>query len=466
MTSPCEATHVLKTLSGFVSLALLLGVGGASAGADGIGDPYYPQDGNGGYQVSHYDVALSYDPARADYLVGETTVSAVATQGLNRFDLDLEGFNVASVTVNGLPVKAFERRDEHELVITPGESLRRGQQFNVRVRYSGTPGLFWMTADDAGAVHAFGEPRSASSWYPVNDHPSDKATFHLAATVPRGWTAIGSGSPGRTTRHGGKTTFEYNETRPVASYLTGLVIDRMAVHRSVLTDGTPVIDAYLPGAETSKPSEDRLPEILNFLTSTFGPYPFSSAGGIFYPGDTGGGFELQQRPVYPGGISTDQFTVIVHENAHQWFGNSVSMRDWRDICIKECFASYAEWLWNEAKEGHNLDADYRATIDKKKNDASFWKEPLYDPGPFSYGGAYTVGPLMLHALRRTVGDDVFFRTLRDWLHIHRYANASWPEFERLAGKESGTDLTRFFQAWAHSTSVPADQYLYPRSLKN
>ncbi|RJQ80605.1 M1 family metallopeptidase [Amycolatopsis panacis] len=449
--------------------ALLLGLGTASAapspGSDGIGDPLYPQDGNGGYRVSHYDVKLDYDPAKPDFLVGDTTVDAVATQDLSQFDLDLEGFTVDSVTVDGVPA-AVRRAPKHELVITPGQPLARGKRFAVRVRYSGRPGVAWSTASDQGAVHVFGEPHTASGWYPVNDHPSDKATFHVAVTVPdAGWSVLANGAPETPIVRNGKKTFGWTENRPVASYLTGLVIDKFTVRTSKLADGTPVVDAYAPGAESAEPFGRRLPEVMDFLVSKFGPYPFSSVGGIFYPGDSGGGFELQQRPVYPGGIAAKDFTTIVHELAHQWYGNSVSVRSWRDVCLKECFATYTEWLWNEAKEGHDLDAEYRQKVAAAKADPEFWQSPLADPGKELYGGSYTVGPLMLHALRRTIGDAAFFRVLKDWPREHRYGNAAFTDFEQLARRNSGQDLRGFFQAWAYSTTIPSDQYLYPGTLR-
>ena len=445
-----------------LSLASSTAYAGASPGSDGVGDPAYPQDGNGGYQVTHYDVKIDYDPAKPDFLIGDTSLEATATQNLSRFDLDLEGFEVGSVTVNGKQA-AFTRSGEHELVITPAKAIANDAHFVVRVKYQGTPGLFWMTADDAGAVHAFAEPHSASSWYPVNDHPSDKATFRLGITLPDrpGWGVVGNGVPSPPTVAQGKKTFVWTESRPVASYLTGVVIDKLTTYTKTLADGTKVIDAYTAGAEkTSKAQEDRLPEVMTFLTRLYGRYPFPTVGGIFYPGaGDSGGFELQERPIYSGGVSAKYFTVIVHEVAHQWFGNSVSVKQWKDICLKECFASYTEWLWNEAKEGRDLDADYRQKVQESKADPDFWKYPLADPGDGFYGGSYTVGPMMLHALRRTVGDAAFFATLKTFVRLHQYGNASFADFEQLAQQVSHRNLTGFFKAWAHSTTQPADEYL-------
>jgi aminopeptidase N len=436
-----------------------------SPGADGLGDPLFPQDGNGGYHVSHYDVKLDYDPAKPDFLSGDTTVEAVASQDLNRFNLDLVGFSVTSVEVNGAPAAKFAREGGHELVITPAEVLRTGATFTTRVVYSGKPGLFWMQSDEAGSVNVLGEPHSATSWYPVNDHPSDKATFHLAVTLPdNGMEVVGNGEPEAPTVHDGRKTFGWNEKAPIAPYLSGLTIRRMTVVRSALADGTLVVDAFAPDAETAMPAANRLGEVVGFLSSKFGKYPFSSSGGIYFPGEGGGGFETQDRPMYPNGASLAEFKAVVHEIAHQWFGNSVSVKTWADICLKECFATYAEWLWNEAKNGHNLDNDYRAQVNEHKADAQFWSMPLAEPGDAFYGGSYTVGPLMLHALRRNVGDTAFFTTLQTWNEQHKHGNASFAEFETLAAQQSKQDLTGFFKAWAHSSVIPPDEYLFPKSL--
>lgn len=157
---------------------------------------------------------------------------------------------------------------------------------------------------------------------------------------------------------------------------------------------------------------------------------------------------------------------MVHENAHQWFGNSVSLSDWRDGCLAECFAQYAVQLWYE-KFGDDLDNGfYRAMVEQSTADPAFWTTKLYDPGQGREldGALYDKGSMMVHALRRTVGDPAFFATLNRWSREHRYGNASWPQFEALAEEVSGKDLTGFFDAWAHSTTAPEKKYLFPGSL--
>ncbi|MFF0292246.1 M1 family metallopeptidase [Kitasatospora sp. NPDC004614] len=439
-----------------------------ASAATGI-DPYFPDDGNSGYDVGHYDVRIAYDPARTDHLDGDTTVTARATRTLDRLSLDLKGFTVASVTVNGTPARSISRSGEHKLNIVPARPLAGGATFTVRVKYAGTPDAEgWHTLADGGA-NVTGEPHSATSWYPSNDHPSDKATFALTATVPDGWTAIGNGRPGPTTTARGTTTFRWNEDRPMATYLSTVAIDRFTVHRAQLPDGTPVITAYSPDATIDPASEAEQQDILAFLASKFGPYPFSSAGAIVVgmPKNPGPGgpvaLETQSRPTYSGAIFD---MSVVHENAHQWFGDSVSFTDWRDGCLAECFAQYANQLWEEHK-GSNLDTGfYAAEIANNKDNPGYWSTKLYDPGAGKEldPALYFKGSLMLHALRRTVGDDAFFTTLRRWTTDHAYGNASFPQFEALAAQVSGQDLKGFFDAWAHGTSIPAKQYLYPGTL--
>ncbi|MGH3881092.1 MAG: M1 family metallopeptidase [Actinophytocola sp.] len=439
----------------------------AEPGADGVGDPYYPQDGNGGYDVTGYHVSISYDP-KSRQLTGDTRVAAKATGDLERFNLDLSGLKVSAVEVDGEAAK-FERQGEHELVVTPAASVADGAEFTARVRYAGVPkgpeesslgDNGWQLAQSGGAFVA-GEPHSAATWYPANDTPRDKATFKLDARVPNGWSVISNGrekppTPG----DDGWTTYHWEEPTRIATYLTTVGIDRWKFDRSTLPGGIPVVSAYAPGVEYKRDVESGLPEIIEFLSSKFGPYPQSAAGGIYINEDIGFSLETQGRPIY---ASWAELTVVVHENAHQWFGNSVSVQSWSDICLNECFASYAQWLWDEAKEGVNLDDQYRQEAARANN--RLWGGKLYDMGAGNeFTSVYDKGPMALHALRREIGDRAFDRVLREWPAQHRDGNASWPEFEQFVQKVAGKDLSGFFGAWFHADTEPAEKYLYPGSL--
>lgn len=440
----------------------------AAPGADGVGDPYYPQDGNGGYDVSGYHVSISYDP-ESRHLDGDTEIAAKATGDLERFNLDLQGMKVSAVQVDGKAAK-FERAGKHELVITPAATVADGAAFTTRVRYAGVPAKSeegnlgdngWQISRSGGAFAA-GEPHSATAWFPANDTTRDKATFKLDARVPNGWSVISNGRDTAPTKGtDGWTTFHWTETTPMATYLATVGIDKWTFDRSTLRGGVPLVSAYAPGVESKRNIESRLPEVLDFLSSKFGPYPQSAAGGIYINEDIGFSLEIQTRPIYASWV---ELPVVVHENAHQWWGDSVSVQSWSDICLNECFASYAEWLWDEEKEGVNLDDQYRKYVARATDE--FWSGKLYDMGAGNeFTSVYDKGPMALHALRREIGDDKFNRVLREWPAKHRNGNASWPEFEQFVQDIAGKDLNGFFLAWFHADTQPDDQYLYPGSLR-
>lgn len=435
-------------------------------GASGIGDPYYPNAGNGGYDAQGYDVSVRYDPD-SGVLHGDTTMTARARKPLSRFNLDLRGMTVESVRVDGTRAR-FARRGAHELVVTPAQPTAGDAQFRVRVRYHGTPertdsdlGSNGWHRTPSGGAFALGEPPSASFWYPSNDHPRDKATFRLTARVPQGWTAVSIGRAERTSTRDGWTTSRWVEPEPVAGYLTTVAIDRFDVTRSELDDGTPMLNAFAPGSDDLRPQARRTGEVVRFLESRFGPYPASTTGGIYLGADTGYALETQGRPTYDAGA---ELSTIVHELAHQWYGNEVSVNSWADICLNECLASYAQWLWTEGKEDVDLDARYREIVGSASED--FWAPRLYDMGAGNeFQGVYDKGILAMHALRRQLGEKAFWTMMRTWPREHREGNASWPEFERLAERVSGQDLDGFFAAWFHHGGRPGE-HLYPGSLSN
>jgi aminopeptidase N len=440
----------------------------AAPSSDGAGDPYYPKDGNGGYDVTAYHVKISYNPADKS-LTGDTLVTAKASNDLSEYNLDLNGLTVESVEVDGAKAK-FARTGEHELVITPAKAVTSGASFATRVKYKGVPESAeagslgengWQLSSSGGAFAA-GEPHSATSWYPANDTPKDKATFKLDARVPNGWSVISNGRENPSTPGtDGWTTYHWTEPNRIATYLTTVGIDRWTFERSTMPDGTPIVSAYAPGAEGKKNVEARLPEVLAFLAEKFGPYPQSAAGGIYVNESIGFSLETQGRPIYANWAELD---VVVHENAHQWYGDSVSVAEWKDICLNECFASYAQWLWDEAKRGVKLDDQYRTEVARSTD--QFWSGKLYDMGAGNeFTSVYDKGPLALHALRRQIGDGAFDEVLKEWPAKHKDGNASWPEFEKMVTDVSGQDLTGFFAAWFRGDTQPADEFLYPGPLR-
>ncbi|MEU8897927.1 M1 family metallopeptidase [Nocardia sp. NPDC048505] len=434
-------------------------------GAPGLGDPYYPLDGNGGYDVGHYEIGIDYDPPTR-HLAGTARIEARATQALRAFNLDFDGPEVRMVTVNGLPA-AWDRNGEHELTVTPSVPLLPGLPFVALVDYAGPArdemGAGWTISPSGGAFVA-GQPHSAATWYPLNDTPLDKATFTLHTTVPAEWEVMSNGRRTRNEVRGDKRIVSWESKHPVLGYLTTVAIDRFSFLEQQRPDGTPLLSAFAPQAEDNRETERRLPEILDFAESLYGPYPFDAAGGIYVDAELEISLETQTRPIY---APWTDLETVVHEIAHQWWGDAVSVRQWSDICLNECFASYtADYLWGERKEGVDVDTQYREKLAKYLDNPKFWEIPLDNPGAGrEFTSVYYRGPLFLHALRKQLGDDVFFGAVKEFLRAHAYGNASMLEFRTFVQSKSGTDLTGFLRAWLDTEEPPADEYLFPGALR-
>ena len=638
-------------------------------GAPGIGDPYFPTEGNGGYDVRHYDIALDYRPA-TDLLRATTTISARATQALSAFNLDMHGLTVRSVRVDGHSAR-FSRAGD-ELTVTPRHALKDHARFTVVVTYDGVPQAIddpqlglngWINTDD-GALVA-GQPYGAATWFPVNDHPLDKASYTFSATVPRGLEAVANGRLVSQRDHGGSTTWRWDAPDPMASYLatvdigeydlttrkvdgiryvdavdpdldappieatagttfawsqqanasykrlartvtipagaTGaaatlsFLVDRdteegwdyafveaapsgsddwttLAETGGATTQDTgnascadlldqhPFLAHYLsdpgggaacdptgstgewnaatgqgdgwehwsfdlsayaggsvdlaityvsdvtvqgagvavdaivgPGGQGSTSFEDgtldgwsvpgspettanendwiattegpapigtkiraslaREPEIVDFLSSQFGRYPWRDSGAIIDDLQIGFALETQTRPVYSpafwGGDQAGGDAVIVHELAHQWYGDSVALARWQDIWLNEGFATYAEWLWAEHEGFFTPQEVFEADLSGIPPDDEFWELPIGDPGPGQLfaGPVYERGGLTLQALRNQIGDRTFFTLLRRWASINRNGHGTTPEFIALAERLSGQQLDGLFDTW-------------------
>lgn len=643
-------------------------------GAPGIGDPYFPLAGNGGYDVKHYGLDIKYTPD-TDRLAGVAVITARATQDLSAFNLDLHGLTVRSLTVNGLSAR-WSRHDD-ELTVTPRKGLPSGRTFVAVVRYDGVPGIITnQSLGDGGVFHTddgmviVGQPDVASTWFPVNDHPRDKAAYTTRVTVPRGLEAVSNGVLLSHTTKGSWTTWLWNAKEPMASYLATATVGQYTT-RSYTADGVRYFDAIDPDllapppahsgtqlaiSQTGEPAYKRLthtidvpasggrmtfwvsretesnwdyffveahtagaddwttlpdanghtsadtgnlcgyagdvhPFLLNYLTPTedgdctptgatgawnaatgvsngyeqwsidlsayagkraevslsyeddpsytppgvfvddiavstgqgttsfeadgdtldgwtpggpppgsepnpntwivgtvadeppttgsianaslarepeiikfesdiFGPYPFSAAGGIV--DDVAGlGFALenQTRPIYAREFFTDAVngdSVVVHELAHQWYGDSLTVANWRDIWLNEGFATYAEWLWSEREGLATAQENFDGYYDNIPADDPFWTLRIADPGPDRLfdQAVYGRGGMTLHALRLRVGDAVFFRILKSWASTYAGRNVSTEQFVALSERISGQQLDDLFNAWLYTPSKP------------
>jgi aminopeptidase N len=440
-------------------------VPGYHPGAATMGDPLFPASGNGGYDVSHYAITISYLPS-SKTLTGEDVVTATATQSLSRFDLDLHGLTVRSVTVNG--AAAAYGRSADKLVITPAHGIDYRAAFTTDILYTGQPdgyqdaelGVEGFLPSGEGAL-AQGEPDVAASWFPVNDHPRDKATYDITVTAPSTLAALANGVLVDKVAAGDRTTWHWRESAPMASYLATVVIGDYRVVDST-HNGLPVVLAVASKLPTSVDATlARTPEVLDFLVTQFGPYPFASTGGIVHD-DTRLHFALenQSRPVYaPGFFQTgaDASWVIAHELAHQWYGDSLSVQNWRDLWLNEGFATYAEWLWTEHTGGESARQSFQdmyQAIRSKKIGAAAPGAPTQRN---LFGDAvYKRGAATLGALRVTVGDGVFFKIIRSWAAEHAGQNVSTEEFIAYVDQVTGRRLDDFFHSWLYESSPPPE----------
>jgi aminopeptidase N len=462
------------------------GHSGCHAGAPGVGDPYYPLYGNGGYDVGHYLLKVAYTPA-TDRLAGVATITARATQSLCRFNLDFQGMTVRSVAVDGQRAR-WTRSADHELTITPQHSLKKGKRFTTVVRYDGVPRTQvdlsipeeplpygWIHTDDGAVVVS--EPEGSANWFPLNDHPTDKAAFTFVVTVPAGLEAISNGRlVGRRT-HDHRTTWVWNAPDPMAPYLATATIgqfdlrtyrtpDRLRMYDAVDPDLYDLpVDPQDPASPTYGEIADgslaRQAEIIDFLAGQFGPYPFSSGGGIVDDADNlFFALEVQTRSIYPKDFftnSVDGDFVVVHENAHQWYGDSVALAEWKHMWLNEGFATYAEWLWGEREGFGTTQEVFDFFYNEIPADDPFWEVVIGDPGiPNLFNGAvYVRGAMTLQALRNQVGDRDFFRILRAWATRKAGGNGTTGQFVALAERISGQQLDELFNTWLFTAGRPA-----------
>jgi aminopeptidase N len=430
---------------------------GFTAGSDGLGDPFFPQGGNGGYDVSNYSLKIDYDTS-THVLSGSTLITATATQNLSRFDLDLRGFTLSRVTVNG--VAATYSRAGQELVITPAAGLGQGKAFTVAVDYAGVPEVItdpdqsiegWVpTADGAFVV---GEPQGSPGWYPVNDTPRDKATFDFSITVPEGNTALANGVLLSKTTTGGKTTWVWRESKPMAPYLATATNGKFDLTQSTI-DGVPTYVAVDPTLNSANVLR-KLPEIIRFYSSIYGPYPFDAIGAIVDDAkNVGYSLETQTKPNFD---RVPDETTLAHEQSHMWFGDSVTLTLWPDMWLHEGFATWSEWIWSEHNGNKTAQKYFDNLYNTPAQDVIFWTPPPAVPGTpvFLFNGTiYNRGGMTLQALRVKVGDFAFFRILRDWAAQNRYGNVSTPQFIALAERDSGLDLDHFFDVWLYQPDKP------------
>jgi aminopeptidase N len=452
-------------------------------GADGLGDPYDPQLGNGGYDAQHYTLDLLVD-VEGNVITGTVTMEASAIQDLATFNLDFMGFDIEDVRVNGAP--ADHRREDssptgRELTVLPDEVIQSGEAFSVTISYSGSPRPFptksvparigWIAYEDG--IYVASEPDGSANWYPVNDHPQDKATYTFKVTVPEPYVVAANGLLQEAVDSGEATTYIWEASDPTASYLVTVDIADYVIETEEGPDGLPIRNFYPPElAEDAEYDFGRTSEMIELFSEMFGPYPFE-AYGVAIIDDVPFALETQTLSIFSSSAVTGRRlseNVVAHELAHQWFGDSVSPAQWGDIWLNEGFATYGEWVWLEYTEGREaLDASVRDAYDVfsgrnwsdlpadevSKRLARRFPPPGAPPHDDLFNASvYIRGGLTLHALRLRVGDDAFFDILRTYHERHRHGTATTADFIAVAEEISGQALDGFFEGWLYEQALP------------
>ncbi|MEU0742283.1 M1 family metallopeptidase [Streptomyces sp. NPDC006134] len=453
------------------SVSVCLVAASAPAVPLGVGDRLFPHLGNPGYDVTSYDLSFTYSGKNDEPLRAVTTLDTRTTADLDRINLDFAHGTVGSVEVDGKPA-AFTSAGE-DLVITPKTPLAKGGRTRITVRHTSVPaspkdrqGGWVRTADGLALAN---QADAAHLVFPCNDHPSDKARFTIRVTAPDGHTAVANGLAAGVQRTGGSATWTYRTRHPMATELAQVSIGRSTVLRRTGPHGLPVRDVVPTRYRAAlEPWAARTPAQISWMESKIGRYPFESYGLLMADAPLGFALETQTLSLFGTGLFTEPAyprwyveSVMVHELAHQWFGNSVSPRTWSDLWLSEGHATWYEALYAEEKAGKSLQERMKAAYGASDG----WRaaggppaapkvpEPGQKTGIFR-PSVYDGSALVLYALRQEIGRPAFERLERAWVTRHRDGTASTADFVRFASETAGRDLSGFFHAWLYGEKTP------------
>ncbi|MFN8464470.1 MAG: M1 family metallopeptidase [Caldilineaceae bacterium] len=454
---------------------------------NGLGDPYAQTMGNPGYDAQHYtlDMVISNDDLK--YIAATTTIEAIATADLPTFNLDFLGLYISAIAVDGVAAD-FSRKGQ-ELTIVPATPIAAGAHFVVSVTYSGHPEPYldpqfvlygaefwtgWREWSD-GYVAAMSQPSSAMTWFPSNNHPSDKATYTFRVTVAKPKMAIASGILQEVVEVDENTsTYIWQMDQPMSTQVVTVVIGEFELEEGASPNGVKIRNYFPPGLDPAIKasfSSENLGAMIDYLAGLFGPYPYEAYGVVAVPGFwTGSGYETQSITTYA--AEPYKGSMVVHELTHQWFGNAITLKSWKHLWLHEGFATYAQKLWEEHVNGvEAYDQIMRVIIDRHlQNSESLPPQaglpplplgqvfPTVDPGmPFNFLTSYMTGTLLLHNLRLEVGDETFFATTRTFVERFREgpATATSEDFVAVAEEVAGRDLSTLWDTWMYGTTVPS-----------
>ncbi len=430
-------------------------------------DRFQPAEGQEDFDVRHYDLALDID-FTTEAVSGLLTMTSESTvPALAMVVLDLHNaLTVSQVDRNGTPLAYTHANDL--LTITLDRSFAPGEPFTVRVAYAGQPAVGGFLAFDFGLhsgaqiVASLSEPTYARNWWPCKDVPNDKATATLHFTVPDTMVVASNGTLlGQTSSAPGLTTFHWVESYPIATYLVSVTATNYVVFQDEYVvpghDPMPVVFYSYPErlAQAQEDWSVTVPMIETFA-ARFGEYPFLDEKYGMAMFQWGGAMEHQTCTSYSAGLVRGDHTydwVVAHELAHQWWGDLVTLGDWRDIWLNEGFATFSEAVWVEDQQGFAAYVYYMRSLD-----VGSFQGPVYDPTYLFSSTVYKKGAWVLHMLRHVMGDALFSQLLREWAIRYAYGNAVTADFQTLAENLHGQSLDWFFAEWVYNPGKPLYAY--------
>jgi aminopeptidase N len=408
------------------------------------------------YRVSHYDLELRTKPATGR-LSGRARLTVVASAVDTPIELDFGALRIERVLVDGLPARWTHRGGKLRV---RGRFLV-GTPFPVEIRYAGRPepvhtrywgDVGWDELTDGVIVAS--QPVGAPSWFPCDDSVGAKASYRIAVNVPSAYTVVANGVLASRVSSGSTTTWTYTADEPMAPYLATVQIGQ---YERVLLSSGQVLAAPRRLLAAAQRDFGRQPRIMRVFTELFGPYPFTEYAVVVTDDELEVPVEAQGLSIFGANHVDGQRgyeRLVAHELAHQWFGNSVGLADWRHIWLNEGFAAYAEWLWSERSGGPSagvLADRSRAVLAGLPQNLRIGDPP---PRDMFDDRLYRRGALTLHSLRTQIGDQPFFALLREWTDKHRHGVATTDDFVALAERHAGRSLRGFFDAWLFQTALP------------
>ncbi|MEZ4663997.1 MAG: M1 family metallopeptidase [Caldilineaceae bacterium] len=425
-------------------------------GAAGLGDTLFPNAGNGGYDVQHYDLDLTAN-VDDNIITSTATLTAVATLTLDAFNLDFHALEIDALSVNG--VETPYERQEDELIIDPAAPLPADAVFTVSVRYHGKPNAIgtsgWLNY--LGRVAVTNGSLGAATWYPLNNHASDRATYSYRIKVPPTYMALVNGQLlGQESDASGWTTYRWATDSPMISAEGALMIGRYVLQSSTTDPAGTLVSIYREQSTTegSLRRLEHMPDMLALLNEVVGPYPFPSYSVVIHTRSAPYANFQQELSILSLAVLTDYGEeAVMNGLSFQYFGNSVGIAQRQDLWLIQGLGGYLGWFWIEKSKGP---AALQTMVQRIHNGYSLDFPPAAPATAHDLDNdsIYFRAPMAIHALRLRLGDERFFQLLRTFYARYRGDNASTADFIAVAEEVSGEDLTEFFQAWLYDDKLP------------